>query len=149
MNSKGFNVTGIDLSEKMINIAKNKFPTIDFRVADLTDIEFESEKFNVVVLLYSLIHIPKKDIKIILTKFYKMLRKGGLIYIALQYGKSEEVFIDALYNPKEKMFLNVFSYEGIETILLNIGFSIIKQHERKSKSWELNYTKLHIIAQKQ
>lgn len=148
MSCKGFHVIGVDFSKEMIKIAKSTYPTIEFRLGDFNNLDFANSTFDGITLLYSVIHLPKKDIKSILEKFYKILKKKGIIYLALQSGKSEETYIDALYHPDEKMFLNVFSYEEIKEILQNIGFSIEKKYEREPKDGELNYRKLHIIARK-
>lgn len=149
MKSKWFHVTGVDLSEKMIKLARNKFPDVEFKIADIRNLNFPPNFFEGIVASCSLIHIPKKDIVPTLNQFYKLLEKGGIIYIALQEGKSEEIFINEPFKPDEKLFLDIFSLDEIKNLLTKTGFSIIKVHERKPKSKEeLDFTKLFIIARK-
>ncbi len=94
---------------------------------------------------FSLIHIPKEDVPNILREFHQLLKKNGVVYIALHERKSKEIFIDEPLKPDEKLFLNICSYEEIKKLLVETGFT--KKYERKPKS-ELNLTKLFIIAMK-
>ena len=149
MQSKGFEVIGIDLSKEMLKLAKERFPQIDFKLADIRKLEFTSNSFNGILASCSLIHIPKDDVRQTLKKFHEILKNNGIIYIALQGGKSEEIFIDEPFKPNEKLFLNVFSLEEIRNLLIWTGFSIDKIHQREPKSEkELKFTKLFIIAKK-
>lgn len=149
MASKGFDVVGVDLSKEMLRLAKQKFPQIDFRQQDIRDLDFPIESFDGILASCSLIHIPKKDVPALLKKFHKILKKDGAIYIALQGGKSQEIFVNGPFKPDEKLFLNIFSFDEIKNLLVNARFSIVKKHERPSKlKEELDFTKLFVIAKK-
>ena len=148
MTSKGFEVIGIDLSKEMLNIARQKFPKINFKQQDIRELDFPANSFEGIFASFSLIHIPKKDISVILNKFYKILKRDGVIYIGLQTGKSEEGFIDEPFKPGEKLFMNIISFEELKNLLIENGFSIVKKYERDPKPGERNYTKLYVIAKK-
>ncbi len=149
MASEGFEIIGVDLSKEMLNIARQKFPQIDFRHQDIRELDFPPNSFDGILASCSLIHIPKKDVPALLEKFHQILKKNGAIYIALQGGKSEEIFINEPFKPDEKLFLNIISFDEIKNLLVKNGFSILKKYEREPKSKEeLNYTKLYVIARK-
>ena len=148
MYSKGFKVVGIDLSREMLKIARQHFPQIDFRLLDIKKINYGANSFDGIFASFSLIHLPKKDIPNILKKFYKILKRGGVLYIALHEGKPEETFITSPLSKNEKIFLNIFSYEEIKQLLDEFGFAILFKYKRKPTSGELNFTKLFIIAKK-
>lgn len=149
MVSEGFEVIGIDLSKEMLKLAKQKFPQIEFRQKDIRELNFPPSSFDGILASCSLIHIPKKNVSSTLKKFHQILKKNGVIYIALQGGKSEEIFVNEPFKPNEKLFLNIISFDEIKNLLVNTGFSIIKKYERQPKSKEeLNFTKLFVIARK-
>ena len=149
MVAEGFEIIGIDLSKEMLNIARQKFPQIDFRQQNMIEIDFPQNSFNGILASFSLIHIAKKDIPPLLKKFHNLLKKTGVIYIALQGVKSEEIFVNGPFNRDEKFFLNVLSFDEIKNLLIDAGFSIFKKYERAPKSIkELNYLKLYVIAKK-
>jgi len=146
--SKGYDVVGIDLSEGMLKIARSKYPEIDFRLEDMRSLNFSKNQFEGIVASCSLIHISKKDVPKTLRQFAKFLKPKGAIYIQLQSGKSEEVFIDEPFKPDERLFLNIISAAEIKKLLTDAGFEIIHQFQREAKSKEeLDYTKLYVIAQ--
>ena len=133
----------------MLKLARQKFPKIDFRHEDIRRANFISSSFDGILASCSLIHIPKKDILPLLNKFSDMLKRDGVIYIALQEGKSQEIFINEPFKPDEKLFLNIISLEEITNLLMRSGFSIIKNYDRKPETKEeLNFVKRFIIAKK-
>jgi ubiquinone/menaquinone biosynthesis C-methylase UbiE len=55
----GAEVVGIDFSEQMIRIAKDRFPEIDFRVADSERLPFEDGTFDLIVGVHILHHLAR------------------------------------------------------------------------------------------
>jgi len=148
MFSKGYFVKGIDISKGMLEIARKNYPELSFKLKEIKDIE-EKEVYDGIVASCSLIHIPKEEVPETLRKFNSLLKKKGIIYISLQEGSSEEVFVDEPFKPDEKLFLNIISFNEIKQLLDENNFSIIKYYQRKPKTKEeLNYNKLFIIARK-
>lgn len=77
-------VVGFDLSENMIEIARNKiknykFPNIEFLVADALKVDYEENQFDVVYSRDTILHIPPK--KLLFSQFYKWLKPGGRLLI--------------------------------------------------------------------
>lgn len=149
MVSKGFKVTGIDLSEKMLKLAKQKFPNINFKLSDIRKLDFLENSFDGIFASFSLIHIPKKDIPLTLKNLYKILKEGGVIYIAIQSGEPNEIYIREPLKSDERIFLNIISFNEISGLLIKSRFFVIKKFERKPKSeTEFNFVKLFILAKK-
>lgn len=147
VKQKGFTVVGVDMSAKMLEIARSKAPGIEYRQEDMRNLQFHENEFDGIIASCSLIHIPKQDIPQTLKQFAGFLKQGGAIYIQLQSGTSEEVFVDEPFKPDEKLFVNVISLDEIELLLHNTGFEIVHKHEIQSlKKEELDYTHLIVIA---
>jgi len=143
--NKGFSVLGVDLSEKMLEIAKNNYPNIHFQYGDIRRIE-SSELFDGVLLAYSLFHIEKNQIPEVLDGVVRVLKPDGKIFLALQEGEGE-VFADEPMLPGEKIYLSLLSEAEIRSIL-DTHFKIIS-FDRKTSSLtgELPYNKMMIIAE--
>jgi len=148
--TRGFKVVGVDMSEKMLEIARSNNSNVDFRLEDVRSVEFGENEFDGIIASCSLIHIPKEEVPKTLKRLSLFLKPGGIIYVSLQAGESKEIFIDEPFKPDEKLFLNIFSFDEIKKLLTDEGFEIMHRHERKAeKKEELDFTKLYIIAVKQ
>ena len=56
---KGFDVSGIDLSEKMLELARKNVPAARFIKMDMNDLKFEENTFDGITSLYTLFHVSK------------------------------------------------------------------------------------------
>lgn len=124
LQEKGFKVTGIDISDKMIEIAKQQNPGISFSLIDINDYTSKNS-FDGIIAWDSLFHIkPELQLKVY-TKIYSLLTPGG--YFLFTNGNVDGEIID-------EMFGESFYYGSIETnklkrVLNEIGFGIILLEE--------------------
>ncbi len=147
--SKGFNVIGIDLSEKMLEIAKRKSPGICFQKADIRRLNFKPNIFDGIIASFSLIHIFKKDINKTINNFYKLLKPGGVVYIGIQEGKSQEIFLVEPLKSDERIFLNIISVKEIKEILIRARFLVLAEFLRPAENKEeFDFKKFIVIARK-
>ncbi|UPV76631.1 class I SAM-dependent methyltransferase (plasmid) [Halorussus limi] len=81
LDERGFDVTGIDISQPMIEKARSLFPNLDFQVADIRNTTFNSGAFDYVVFsYYGLDYIlPKAERVKALREIYRVLRPAGII----------------------------------------------------------------------
>lgn len=77
---RGFDVTGIDVSERMIRTATDLYPDIQFQVADVVDLPFDDEVFEYVLFsAYGLDYVyPESDRLNALEEVHRILRPGGV-----------------------------------------------------------------------
>lgn len=127
--TKGLKVVGIDLSEKMIEIAKKEVPNAKFHVADIMQpLEF-SEKFDGIFAQAVLLHISKKDIKNVLSNLLIQLKPRGYLYIAvkgLKKGQSEEQVIkENDYGYEYERFFSFYKSEELNGYIKELGMSSI------------------------
>src|SRR5262245_1217423 len=59
--SKTFDVTGVDISARQIELARKNVPAAHFIQGDITSIDFPSANFDAAVASYSLIHVPRAE----------------------------------------------------------------------------------------
>lgn len=81
------NYTGMDVSEKLIDIAKARLPGKHFIVADVETFEFPPN-IDIVFSFASLIHVSKESMKVILERIYNSLSPNGLVFVSLKYSDS-------------------------------------------------------------
>jgi malonyl-CoA O-methyltransferase len=90
-------VTGIDFSPLMIDVAKKRVPAAEFICQDLSSVQLERNRYDLVISALVLAHIRELDPT--LTKLIRGLKKGGLLLISdfhpyLTLQKSKRTFRD-------------------------------------------------------
>jgi trans-aconitate methyltransferase len=75
------NYLGIDISKNLIELAQQKIPKGDFKIADIENYDFP-KNIDVIFAFASLIHVPKDSLKEILGKAYSSLNDGGIIRLS-------------------------------------------------------------------
>ena len=84
-----FNVTGVDISPQMLEIAIKKVPTANFIQGDMKSLETES-MFDVITCIFSAIHYNRnlKELESTLQNFYDQLNPGGILIFDLSLNKT-------------------------------------------------------------
>lgn len=77
--SLGFNVDGVDFSDEVIKIAKQEVPGANFQTADICNLPFAGETFDIVACLgvFPTVTDPEKALR----ESFRVLKKGGIIII--------------------------------------------------------------------
>ncbi len=152
MQEKGLKVMGIDISDKMIELAKKKSPKSSFFVMDMRDVGNFKNLFDGIFAQAAFLHIPKNEIHSVFKKVVAKLKNKGFIYIALKGkrigGKEEEILKegekilvvdwkkDSPLGPKEKV-----SPEEIKKIAEEIDLKPEKEFEASAYHYGLIFTK--------
>ncbi|HBC31392.1 MAG TPA: hypothetical protein DC024_09160 [Clostridiales bacterium] len=79
-------ITGIDFSEKMIEISKNKNPSAKHILMDVSELNKLDEKFNIIICTHSLPYY--KEPKDVFEQLNKMLQDDGRIFAGFASGDS-------------------------------------------------------------
>jgi len=80
---KGFLVTGVDVSKKMIEKARRNLPRGDFKVKDMRDLKWGEYEVDAIVSFYALFHVPRNEHKTIIKTLVSYLRPGGKLLITM------------------------------------------------------------------
>jgi len=126
MQSAGLNVQAPDCSQKMVDIAKNKF-NVDAIKAEFKELS-EIDLYDGVWANFSLLHAPRSEMLSNLKKINRSLKKKGYLHIGLKIGNGEKR--DTLgrqytyYQPKELKSLLISAGFTINTIRLDMDGAI-------------------------
>lgn len=92
--NKSCEVTGFDFSEKMLEIARKKYPWVNFIEGDCTNLPFEDNSFDIVTISFGLRNIEDYDKA--LDEIYRVLKPSGL-FMHLDFGK-KNILGDLLFD---------------------------------------------------
>ena len=119
----GFEVIGIDLSERMLKLAREHVPKAKFIKMNMTDLEFEENSFDGLVAFYSIFHVSRKKHSAIFQKFHEILKPDGIMLISL--GSKEWEGTEEFHGAE--MFWSFYSPEKSLQMIKDIGFEIISE----------------------
>ena len=121
--SEQFDVIGIDISDKQIEIAKKNVPKAQFIRKDMTELDFPTAYFDGILAYYSIIHVPREEHFDLFKNFYRMLKPNGKALLCLHSTDDPESYNDDFFGAK--MFWSGFDKETNIEILKKAGFQII------------------------
>ncbi len=120
---KGIKVTGIDISDTMLSLAKENVPEANFIKMDLNEINFNQNTFDGIISVYTLFHISKKSHISIFRKFYEILKPKGILLI--NTGISESEGTSNFFNVP--MFWSNYNPKNTLELVIKAGFSILSE----------------------
>jgi ubiquinone/menaquinone biosynthesis C-methylase UbiE len=141
-----FTVTGVDISARQIDLARQKVPHATFIQFDIAQIAFPANRFDAVVAFYSLFCLPRTELASVVQKIASWLRPGGYFVAALGAQSVEE-----LYSPDwlgVPMYWSLFESEVNKRLLHEAGFTIISAEEEMEEEDGVPITFLWVVAQK-
>lgn len=148
MTGKGFIVTGIDLSERMLAIARKRNHNIVFKQMDIRDLSFKDESFDGILCSFALIHVQNNEIPKTMKGFERVLKSGGKFAIFAQQGESDHYVVEP-FAPEKKTFFNFFSESYLRQELTAAGFEGIEiQSEHCDDPYNMSDTNLYVFARK-
>ena len=145
--NKGMVITGIDISDRCIELASNLNPDMRFVREDMAKMSFENDSFDAVVSFYSIIHTPKNLVQEVLREFYRVLKPGGLLLIAVKAGSGESLKTDLL-GIETEILLSLFNENEIREYLTRNGFDIFFSEKREPYEFEIKYERIFVIGKK-
>lgn len=123
---RGFKVIGVDESPEMLQRAKAKVPSAEFKLADMRALPLEDQSLDLVVCSLALTHLPELDR--VMAEFARVLRPAGaaiisnIHYLSQPLGGSVEM---ALRDGRlVRLPLSLFLTSDYVGAALNAGFRI-------------------------
>ena len=123
-------VIGIDISEAMLNVAKNKnkYKNAKFEVADATNLPFEDNCFDVSSISFALHDMPLSIREQVLKEMIRVTKPQGIIVIAdynLPENKISKFLIYHFVALYEAEYYKTFIKSDLETLLHKNRIKII------------------------
>ncbi len=121
--SKGHKITGVDLSEKLLNIAKVKAQQITFLKQDIRKFNFKSQSFDAIWACAVLLHLDREEVPAVLDKFNTLLKPKGILYVQVKQGEGEEDVSEVLSSGKIRR-ITYFLPNEFREMLTQAGFQL-------------------------
>lgn len=134
-------IHAIDISSKMIEIARNKADELDidnvtYTHATIFDERYKDESFNV-ILAFRILHMLE-DINSIVSRIHGLLKPGGtFISVSACMGDQKTPLSILLYLASRlkivPQHINLFKLPELQSIITNTGFDIVEYEKMDDK----------------
>lgn len=133
-NKRGYEYIGLDFSKEMRNYAYKLHGEFSYIVDDMVNLKkyFYNDSLDAVFAVYSLFHLPKKDIYKLFLDIYDVLKVNGVFLFSYQVGKGEEMADEPYLNDKGKkvLYMNYQTREEISELLNSLSFKELYRKEK-------------------
>lgn len=113
--SKNFDVIGIDLSDNMLNEARNLYPLLHFEKQDILSTSFLDNSFDGIVLTYVINHFNDSGLRLLKSEIDRLLKDHGLVFLSVHVGEGEELLPDPL-DETIQIYYNFLNIEKLSRI---------------------------------
>lgn len=124
------NIIGMDSYKEVIDYAKEKYPSLEFTVADAHKLPFKDNSFDLTVCYETIEHVidPRK----VLTEIYRVTKVNGNIILAMDSGSWLFRIVWWIWErTKGKVWRNAhlhpFHHSELEQLIKQAKFKIIKK----------------------
>ncbi len=141
--SKGFTVTGIDLSDTLLSYAKDTaYPNARFLTMDLRAINLK-ESFDGIWACASLLHLKRGELLPVLKNFQRMLTPGGVLFLLMKEGTGEKLVTSGTIEGDTRFF-TYYTSDELRALLETAGFVVTDMYtwdqkdrhgERQNEVW--------------
>jgi ubiquinone/menaquinone biosynthesis C-methylase UbiE len=127
--ARGAEVQGVDLSPRMIEVARKLHPGIEFRTGDMRALPFADASLAGLSVMYSIIHIPRDEVTLVLRELRRVLCAGGLLLMSFHVG-SRIVHATEFLDESVSIDFVFFARDEMAVYLHEAGFAIEESRER-------------------
>ncbi len=126
----GVEISGLDLSEKILEQAKTIHPGIYFQKGNILELDFENDSIAGVVAFYAIVHFTEKQVEMAFREIFRVLQPGGIFLFTYHIGE-ETMHIEEFLGKKADIYFMFFNTDFICGCLKASGFEKIKIIERE------------------
>jgi SAM-dependent methyltransferase len=118
---RGYNVTGIDISENAVKLAKQNIQNAEFQTMDMAAITLPSARFDAIYSSFAVIHVKRELHKKVFEGFYRILRSGGKVFMSI--GPDSGEYLGDYFGYQ--MAWSHWAPETTQELLTDVGFQVI------------------------
>jgi ubiquinone/menaquinone biosynthesis C-methylase UbiE len=126
----GMEISGLDLSEKILQEARTLHPEIHFRKGNVLELEFDDDSMAGVVAFYAIVHFTEEQVETAFREVFRVLQPGGLFLFTYHIG-DETLYLEEFLGKEIDIDFMFFTTDFISGCLKKVGFEEIEIVERE------------------
>ena len=130
LNNLGLEISGLDLSGKILEQARTIHPEIYFQKGNILALEFEDDSISGVVAFYAIVHFTREQVRLAFREIFRVLQPGGIFLFTFHVGEGS-IHLDEFLGREIDLDFMFFSTDFISNCLKENGFKEIEVIERE------------------
>ena len=126
----GLEISGLDLSEKMLKQARITYPDIRFRKGNVLELEFDDDSIAGITAFYTIVHFSQEQVETAFREAFRVLRPGGLFLLTYHIGE-DSMHLEEFLGKKISIDFMFFTTDFISGCLKKCGFKKLDIIERE------------------
>ncbi|MBL1096368.1 class I SAM-dependent methyltransferase [Streptomyces coffeae] len=125
---RGVRAFGIDLSPKMVELAREAYPGLRFAVGSMTALDIENDHLGGILAYYSTHHTPPELLPVVFGEFHRTLAPGGHLMLCGYVGDNERLRPTRAYGDHPVSFeSHLLPPHHLAGLLTQTGFALTAQ----------------------
>ncbi len=145
MADAGLAVTGIDISDVAIALARKEHPGLDLRVMDASALSFADESLDGLLAVYLIHYLPQAEWTALFAECTRVLKPGGKLLVVAKEGDSEGFIADPLGGDVET-FWSASPPETLEAAVKAAGLHVAETFVRDALAGEIPVRRIFMTA---
>ena len=138
LRDRGVNAFGFDLSAAMLAEARMLNPDLSFVLGSMFAVPLKSDTLAGIAGFYSIIHIPRDRVILVLSELRRVLQPGGALLLAFHLGSGDMHHSEFLGKPVQ-FDATLFDTDELAGYLKSAGLRVEEVLERGPYAPEVEY----------
>ena len=148
LKSLGLEISGLDISKKLIDQARTIYPGLHFRKGNILDLEFADNSIAAVVAFYAIVHFAEEQVGRAFDQIFRVLQPGGVFLFTYHVGEAT-IHVDEFLGKRVDLDFMFFGTDFILGCLEGSGFERIEVIERNPYAdVEYQSRRAYVLARK-
>jgi ubiquinone/menaquinone biosynthesis C-methylase UbiE len=130
LHEQGVGVCGVDFSPEMIRCATRLCSGVEFRVGDMTSLDFPAESLAGIVAFYSIVHFETSELDTVFRECRRVLMRDGSMLVAFHLG-DETVHVEDLWGQAVNLDFRFHTSSGVTRALRAADLMVTESVERE------------------
>jgi len=130
LSQQGVTIFGLDVSPKMVAIARSANPDLDFRVGDIRHLDVSDGALVGAVLFYAIVHCDSTELTPLFQEVRRVLVPGGLVLVSFHVG-DQVVHVDELFGARVSLDFRFHVPDSVVGALRAANLAVIERVERE------------------
>jgi len=145
----GLDIQGLDLSPRMVDVARRRHPALRFEVGDLRTLAAAGPRYAAIVAFYAIVHLRPAELAAAFAQMQGALQPGGLLALSFHVGDGVR-HVDALWGVHAALDFVFFDPDAVCQAVAEAGMTVesCQQREPYPPAVEAQTRRCYLVARR-